>query len=83
MINVFLHLMTSNIPDKFNFNQFILGIYIIIIFTPLAIDNLLQLPNARAQDAIVDDPDLDKKDVAKALIDKAEALEKRVTTPEL
>ena len=68
--------MTSNIPDKFSISQFILGIYIIIIFTPLAIDNLLQLPSARAQNAIVDDPNLDKEDVAKALIDKAKALEK-------
>ena len=68
--------MTSNLPDKFSLSQFILGIYIIIIFTPLAIDNLLQLPSARAQNAIVDDPNLDKEDVAKALIDKAEALEK-------
>jgi len=68
--------MTSKIPDKFNISQFILGIFIIIIFTPLAIDNLLQLPSAQAQNSIIGDPNLDKKDIAKALIDKARALEK-------
>ena len=68
--------MTSKIPDKFNISQFIFGIFITVIFTPLAIDNLLQIPSAQAQNSIIGDPDLDKKDVAKALIDKAKALEK-------
>ena len=74
--------MTSNIPDKFILSQFLLGTYIIIIFTPLAIDNLLQLPSARAQNAIVDDPNLDKEDVAKAT-NKTKAHWKRQPPQEL